>query len=149
MYEKTIHKAVLIAKFSGDLTIEDIKHMAKDIDGMAKTNNDIFVLSLMGPSAKSPQNMSEILKVFNAMKEATGKITRLYGLKNNNSIVSFLSNVITQILGMKNNTVEASDLESLFVCIEKDAELFPDLKTSVEDWDHIKEEVLNHYKVLK
>ena len=149
MYDKTIHKAVLIAKFSGDLTIEDIKDMAKDIDAMAKTNSDIFVLSLMGPSAKSPQNISEILKVFNAMKETTEKITRLYGLRTNNSIVSFLSNVITQVLGMRNNTVEANNLDDLFARIEKDAELFSGLKASLEDWDHVKAEVLNHYKVLK
>jgi phage-related protein len=140
MYTKHLHGDLLVVILSGKVTIDEIKLLASDIDELAGSKEEIFVLALMQSATQFPQNIAQIAKAFQLVNTATKKITRLYGIRYN-AIVSYLSHIITQVLRIGTNTVEAATVEELFTLIEREAEVFPSLKASIRDLESIKAEV--------
>jgi hypothetical protein len=140
MYTKHLHGDLLVVILSGKVTIDEIKLLASDIDELAGSKEEIFVLALMQSATQFPQNIAQIAKAFQLVNTATKKITRLYGIRYN-AIVSYLSHIITQVLRIGTNTVEAATVEELFTLIEREAEVFPSLKASIKNLESIKAEV--------
>jgi hypothetical protein len=140
MYDKYVHGHLLIFIFSGDITLPEIEVFFSEMSQASEEVNDIYVVGLLKPGTSYPNNIPEIVKSLRIFNAATKKIARIYGLRFH-PIVSFISNVVTKILKLDSNTIEAKSLNELLEIIQREAEIFPNLKASLTEWEAIKAEI--------
>ncbi|GAB5493854.1 MAG: hypothetical protein Phog2KO_40690 [Phototrophicaceae bacterium] len=140
MYQNEVYGDFLVTLFYGELTLEDLKNFSNDVENLTHSHDKIFLIALPINVTKFPTNISELLKSVSMLKGTTNSVTRFYGIQMN-SVMSFLTKILTQMLGLKTNTVEAKTLDELFPMIEKDAGNFPELQESIHHLAQIRADI--------
>jgi len=145
MYEHKIYEKLIVAIFTDEITLEDVEIFSGDIENITHGSNDYFLIALPVAVTKYPSNIADLLKAASHLREASGTVVRFYTTELS-PVMTFMSKIITQIIGIKTKTITARDYDSLFEIIRHDTQAFPNLVSSVEHLDAIREYISNFEK---
>jgi|GEM_PF-2288981 len=137
MYQNRVFGNIVVAVFSGDVSLANVEAFGKDIEELSQTIDDLYIIGLPLNVTQYPTNLGEMLKSLNLLQSSINSVKRMYGIKIN-PFLSFLANTATQVLRIKSNTVEAATIDDLYTIMEKEATLFPMLQASLVHIDDIK-----------
>lgn len=140
MQQTTIYGNFVLTLFSQDITFEDLENFSENVENLSQSHDEIFLIALPINVTKFPTNVSQLLKSVSMLKGATSSVTRFYDVQLN-SVMNFLTKILTQMVGLKGNTVVAKDLDELFSIIEKDATTFPALQASIHHISAIRADI--------
>jgi hypothetical protein len=140
MYIGKQYGSIYLAIFSDTISTSDAETFGNEIQTLAELEEEIYLITLPVNVSSFPTGINSILQSLSAFKSATGRVSRVYGLRYS-PIMTFIANITTQILKIKTNTVEAKDIEELFEILEKEATLYPKLQASVKYIPEIKEQI--------
>lgn len=143
VYTCLAHEHLLIAVFSGQVSLGDIRLFASDIQEFVGEKADAFVIILMRMPGQHPQSIRELIKIFQAVNHAMKRVCRFY-TPHYNPLTSFLTNVVSKALGIHGKVIQRHSLEELLRQVEHDAEHYPQLKASMYDWETLKSKLLLH-----
>ena len=143
VYTNICQGYLLITTFSGQVSLEDIRLFASDIQKFVGEKGEVFVVVLMRMPGQHPQSIREFINIFQAVNPAMKRVCRFY-TPAYNPLTSFLSNVISKAIGIHANLVQRHSLEELFHVIECDAERYPRLRVSLYNWETIKSRLLSY-----
>lgn len=140
MYQQKVYGNLVFSLFTEEITLDDVQAFADGIDGLLEAQNEMFLIALPINVDKYPQNITTMLKASKKLKNATSTLTRFYTIELT-SILTFVSNIVTQMVGIKGKIVMKKSVDDLLATIEKDAQQFPGLKSSLPYLKTIKDEV--------
>ncbi len=140
MQQTTVYGNFVVTMFAQEITFEDLENFSADIEKLTHSHDKIFLIALPVNVTKFPTNVSQLLKSVSMLKGATSSVTRFYDVQLN-SVMNFLTKVLTQMVGLKGNTIVAKDLDELFSVIQKDAALFPALQESIHHLPKIRADI--------
>ncbi len=122
---------IILVVLSGQLTIDETQDIVSAITHKGEETEDVYLIGIPINMTGFPSKLTDMIEVSNNMRKSQSQVKRVYGIKYN-PVFSFITSISTQLLRLKNNTVEADNVEELFGLIEREAEIFPGLKSSWE-----------------
>jgi hypothetical protein len=125
------HDHILLTIFCGEVGIEEVRQWAESIRAACQKEQDIFLVTIPLHVISYPSKVSEIITAANIVRSSANHLTRFYVLRYN-PIMTFVTSISTYVLGLRASTVEQASLDKLFCSLEQDAQVFPNLRTSLD-----------------
>lgn len=140
MYQHKIYGNLVVAYFTGEITLEDAKQFATDASKATTTLDHVFLIALPINVTGFPQNMASLLNAARDLQNTSRSLDRWYTIEIS-KIMTFIANIVTQIMGIKSKVVMKDTIEELLEAIEYDAENIPELHSSIHYLDNIRTDV--------